>query len=100
MDFTIEWYFNQFLIILTQRMGLDDSDALSPYELNEYIKQYPEIFALLKKFFKEYQAWYDYHKALESEKIEFDAIHLTNLSSTFKQTRELLLQKADEARGA
>ena len=96
MYFTLEWYFSQFLIILTKKMGLEDSDALSPLELYEFVKQYPEIYALLAKFFAEYTAWYDYHLSLESKKFSLDAQHLMKLSNSFKQTRQELLKKADE----
>ena len=99
MIFTLEWYFSQFLIILSKRMGLKDSEALSPRELYEYIKSYNEIYSLLEKFFTEYKEWYNYHKSIESKEIELDSAHLTNLSTTFQQTRKVLLQKADEIRG-
>lgn len=96
MYFTLEWYFSQFLIILTKKMGLDDSDALSPLELYEFVKQNSEISALLAKFFVEYKTWYDYHLELESKKILLDTMYLKKLSDAFKQTRCELLQKASK----
>ena len=77
-------------------MGMEDSDALSPLELYEFVKQNPEIYALLAKFFAEYKAWYDYHLELESKKTLLDVMYLKKLSDAFKQTRYELLQKADK----
>ncbi len=99
MYFTLEWYFSQFLIILTKKMGLEDSDALSPLELYEFVKQNSEICALLAKFFVEYKTWYDYHLEVESKKILLDIVYLKKLSDAFKQTRCELLQKASEIKG-
>ncbi|SHK23145.1 hypothetical protein SAMN05720762_101140 [Fibrobacter sp. UWH4] len=94
MYFTLEWYQNQFLIILTKKMGLEDSDALSPLKLYEFVKQKLEIHTLLVKFFTEYKAWYDFHLGLESKRISLDTQYLIKLSDLFKQTRQELLKKS------
>lgn len=92
--------FYQFVVInVAQRLGIKDAEWKSIGELDmEISKSNNEIYNLLVKFFKEYQAWYDYSYDENGAGKSFD---LTNdsgslyieLSNARDTTRSDLLQK-------
>ena len=95
MFLSIDWYFNQFLIVVARRMGCSFAECASPLELMYLIKKDEKIYTLLNRFFDEYKEWYNYHLEIEQKNKECDLEKILNLSNTFNQTRKDIFKETE-----
>jgi len=95
MLFSLDWYFNQFLIVVARKMGYSFAESMSPLELMCLIKKDEKIYSLLNEFFEEYKEWYNYHLNIEQKNKECDFEQLLKLSNTFTQTRKKIFKETE-----